>query len=118
MSHSHSPNLEQKIHQWIDKKSAEHFDQKRPQSILGQTVQTADSKLEENMNINTRRLHSEERKCIHLSKKGIVHPCKVTNYHHGHQMQVKSVSHIQIKGNWFRYVGETPISQIPTQDES
>ena len=49
----------------IDKKSAECFDQKRAQSILGQTVQTGDSKLEQNMDINTRRLEQNKDYRIH-----------------------------------------------------
>ena len=40
----------------IDKKLAEHLIRKEPQSILEQTVQIVDSKLEQSMDINTRRL--------------------------------------------------------------
>ena len=37
----------------IAKKSAQHFNQKRPQTISEQTVQTGDSKLVQNMDIIT-----------------------------------------------------------------
>ena len=49
-------HFRKKIGQLIDKKSGQHFAQKRPRSISEQTVQTCDIKFENNMDINTRRL--------------------------------------------------------------
>ena len=44
----------ERICQLIDEKSAEHFHQKRPQSMFGQTVQTGGSKLEQTTDVNAK----------------------------------------------------------------
>ena len=49
-----------------DRKSAEHSDQKRPQSILEDNVQTGDSKLEPSMDINMKRPEQNKNYRIHL----------------------------------------------------